>query len=203
MRACPSARAGPGAGRRFIMLLPPASRERGPVSATWRVGCPGGGGDHALGLRQPSPPPRGGGDPMHKPVPGHRCPTRKRAPSPLARDSSGRAPRTRASLVLKDSWGCHLPDDQVVRLRAPAPPSPRPPEAELGSSPGPGLAAGAAPHLPRAPTSRPPGSALLLRPRPGPGGLQAAAHPPHRQPLRLQALPEPFILLQGQEEFFF
>lgn len=67
MRACPSARAGRGAGRRFIMLLPPDSRERGPVSATWRVGCPGGGGDHALGLRQPSPPPRGGPNAQARP----------------------------------------------------------------------------------------------------------------------------------------
>lgn len=66
----------------------------------------------------------GGGDPMHKPVPGHRCPTRKRAPSPLARDSSGRAPRTRASLVLKDSWGCHLPDDQVRQAQGPGPSQP-------------------------------------------------------------------------------
>lgn len=55
-----------------------------------------------------------------------------------------------------------------------------------------------------------PGSALLLWPgaRPprsvgsvGSVGSQAAAQPPHRQPLGLQALPELFVFLQGHEQF--
>ena len=53
-------------------------------------------------------------------------------------------------------------------------------------------------------------SALLPQPRPGleswpprKACTQLAAHPPHHQPLGLQAPAELFVLLQSQEEFFF
>lgn len=69
--------------------------------------------------------------------------------------------------------------------------------------------------LTRAPKSLPAldavaSSAPLLRPHPGLGSLltlsvctKAAGHPPHHQPLGLQALSELFIFFQSEEEFFF